>query len=269
MNIDFALILTVLTLITGLIWLIDHFLWAPKRRERLAHGDESAARMPLLIETSRSFFPVLLLVLLFRSFLFEPFRIPSGSMIPTLLDGDFIVVNKYAYGLRLPVLNNKIMDVADPQRGDVMVFRYPRDPSQNYIKRVIGLPGDRITYRNKHLYINGEQMEQEPLGTFSGKGDTAFIGELPPQRRLEHLGEVSHEILVQGEVPSRGERSWVVPEGHYFGMGDNRDSSADSRSWGFIPEANIVGKAVGIWLHVKCERGFDCFDFSRIGQGIE
>jgi len=269
MNIDFALILTVLTLVTGVVWLVDRLAFAAKRRERLALGDETAAKLPMVVEYSRSFFPVLLLVLLFRSFLFEPFRIPSGSMIPTLLVGDFIIVNKYAYGLRLPVLNTKILNVGEPQRGEVMVFRYPNDPSQNYIKRVIGLPGDHIVYRNKHLFINGEPITQEPLGVFAGKGDVDFIGALPPQRRLEHIGDVEHEILVRGDVGLHNEGSWTVPEGKYFMMGDNRDSSSDSRIWGFVPQENIVGKAVGIWLHFHCERGFDCFDFSRIGDSIE
>lgn len=268
MSIDFTLVLTILTLVSGVIWLIDQLLFARKRKERLAHGDESAAKLPIVVEYSRSFFPVLLVVLVFRSFLFEPFRIPSGSMIPTLLVGDFIVVNKHTYGLRLPVLNKKIMDMNDPQRGDVIVFRYPRDPSQNYIKRLIGLPGDQITYRKKRIYINGEEMKQEPLGVFAGKGDTEFIGALPPQRRGEILGEVEHEILVRGDVGPIVERSWTVPEGHFFVMGDNRDSSSDSRVWGYVPEENIVGKAVGIWLHFHCERGFDCFDFGRVGNGI-
>lgn len=268
MNVDFALILTVLTLLTGLIWLLDHLLFASRRRERVVQGDEKAHKQPLLVEYSRSFFPVLLLVLIFRSFLFEPFRIPSGSMLPTLLVGDFIVVNKFTYGLRLPVLNTKILSVNDPRRGDVMVFRFPDDPRQNYIKRVIGLPGDRITYRNKHLFINGEPAKQEPVGIFSGKGDTGFVAARLPQQRLEHLGEVAHDILIQGDRMTHSARSWTVPEGHYFMMGDNRDSSSDSRVWGFVPEENIVGKAVAIWMHFKCERGLDCFEFSRVGDSI-
>jgi signal peptidase I len=268
MSIDFTLVLTLLTLFSGLVWLIDKLFFAGKRNERVAFGDESAARLPIVVEYSRSFFPVLLAVLVFRSFLFEPFRIPSGSMIPTLLVGDFIVVNKHTYGLRLPVLNTKVLEMNDPERGDVIVFRYPRDPSQNYIKRLIGLPGDQITYRKKRIYINGEEITQEPLGVFSGKGDTDFIGALPPQRRMENLDGVEHEILVRGDVGPLVERSWTVPDGHYFVMGDNRDSSSDSRVWGYVPEENIVGKAVGIWLHFKCERGLDCFDFSRVGMGI-
>lgn len=269
MSIDFTLVLTVLTLLSGFVWLIDRIFFMGKRKERLAHGDEAAAKMPVVVEYSRSFFPVLLIVLIFRSFLFEPFRIPSGSMIPTLLVGDFIVVNKHTYGLRLPVLNTKVLDMNDPQRGDVIVFRYPRDPRQNYIKRLVGLPGDQITYRNKRIYINGEEMKQESLGVFSGKGDTDFIGALPPQRRSENLDGVDHEILVRGDVGPIAGRSWTVPEGSYFVMGDNRDSSSDSRVWGYVPQENIVGKAVGIWLHFHCERGFDCFDFGRIGNGIK
>lgn len=269
MNIDFTLVLTILTLVSGIVWLVDATLFARKRRERLALGEAQSVKMPVVVEYSRSFFPVLLVVLLFRSFAYEPFRIPSGSMIPTLLVGDFIVVNKHSYGLRLPVLNTELVTFAKPARGDVIVFRYPRDPSQNYIKRLIGLPGDQITYRKKHIYINGEEMPQEPVGVFSGKGDTDFIGALPPQQRKETIAGVEHDILIRGDVNNVGERSWTVPEGMYFVMGDNRDSSSDSRVWGYVPDENIVGKAVGIWFHASCERGFDCFDFSRIGDSIK
>ncbi len=267
MYFDFALILTVLTLLSGAIWLLDRLFFAGRRRARHAAGDEKAGREPAVVEYARSFFPVLLLVLVFRSFLFEPFKIPSGSMLPTLLVGDFILVNKYVYGLRLPVLNSKIIEIGEPERGDVMVFRYPLDERQNYIKRVIGLPGDRITYRNKQLFINGEAMAQVPDGPYEGRGRNAVGSRIPAQKRTENLAGRRHEILIETTQPQPGEQSWVVPEGHYFMMGDNRDHSSDSRVWGLVPEGNIVGRALAIWWHWDCSR--DCVDFSRLGNRIE
>jgi len=214
------------------------------------------------VEYARSFFPVLLLILLFRSFIAEPFKIPSGSMMPTLLVGDFILVNKFAYGLRLPVLDKKILAVGEPERGDVFVFRYPQNPKEDYIKRVIGLPGDEITYRNKTLFVNGVEVAETDLGN--------YVGPSEPGRNLgnarvlqEKLGEVEHRIL---EIPNTWighEGSWTVPAGHYFAMGDNRDSSADSRFWGFVPEENLVGRAFMIWMNWN-----NGIDFSRIGTVI-
>jgi signal peptidase I len=258
---DYALILTVLTLLTGIVWAIDKF-WLRKRRQPQveAKGADRA------FETVGSFFPILLLVLVFRSFLFEPFKIPSGSMIPTLLIGDFIVVNKFSYGLRLPVLNKRFIAVGEPERGDVMVFRYPEDERINYIKRVIGLPGDTITYRNKVLFINGDPVVQDSQGLWVGEGINRNRPGARPVLRLEHLGEEPHQILVHPEVPDREVRSWTVPEGQYFVLGDNRDQSLDSRAWGFVPEDNLVGKATRIWMHWDCSRG--CVVFNRIGDKI-
>lgn len=267
MHFDFALILTALTLGSGLIWLIDALVFKRRRRKRLARGEIDSDAPGRVAETARSFFPVLLLVLVFRSFLFEPFKIPSGSMIPTLWIGDFILVNKYAYGLRLPVLNTRFLEVGDPERGDVMVFRYPRDESVNYIKRVVGLPGDEITYRNKIIYINGEPMLQEEQGPWVGEGLNRNDPGTRPQRRRENLDGTIHDILIHPGRPVGRVRSWTVPDGHYFVMGDNRDRSADSREWGFVPEENLVGRAVAIWMHWDCGRG--CVDFSRIGDSIE
>jgi signal peptidase I len=222
-------------------------------------------RDPVVIEYSRSLFPVLLIVLLFRSFLFEPFKIPSGSMIPTRLVGDFIVVNKYAYGLRLPVMHTKIVPISDPERGDVVVFRYPVDPKVNFIKRLVGLPGDQISYRDKRLYINGEQVPAEPLGHY-GSADVKCATPGPDAMRFsETLGEVNHDILLHEGSGSR-DGQWTVPEGHYFVMGDNRDRSNDSREWGFVPEKNLMGRAVGIWLNFDYTKG--CGDLSRVGNGI-
>jgi len=262
---DFSLLLVGLTLVSGLVWLADSLFLRRRRMDRAVQKKIQRARDPVLIEYSRSLFPVLLIVLLFRSFLFEPFKIPSGSMIPTLLIGDFILVNKYAYGLRLPVLNTKFLSIGQPERGDVVVFRYPVDPGINFIKRLVGLPGDTITYRNKQLFINGEAVAQADQGFYTS-ADVKCSTPRPDGRRLEEqLGSVQHDILLhQGSPGSDGQ--WIVPEGHYFVMGDNRDRSNDSREWGFVPEENLMGRAVGIWMNFDWNKG--CGDLSRIGDGI-
>ncbi len=262
---DFSLLLVLLTLFTGLVWLVDSLFFRRRRMDRAVQNKVQRAREPVIIEYSRSLFPVLLVVLLFRSFLFEPFKIPSGSMIPTLLIGDFILVNKYAYGLRLPVLNSKFMDVGEPQRGDVVVFRYPVDPGVNFIKRLVGLPGDTVVYRDKKLFINGEAVELESQGAYSSNEVKCTTPRPDAVRYAEQLGEVKHDILIHTGSGTR-DGQWVVPEGHYFMMGDNRDRSNDSREWGFVPEANLMGRAVGIWLNFDYTKG--CGDFSRMGDGI-
>lgn len=266
MHFNFELILTLLSLATGVIWGIDHWWLAPKRRARRAAAGK-ADYEPRLVEWSRTLFPVVLLVLLFRSFLFEPFKIPSGSMIPTLLIGDFILVNKFSYGLRLPVVHKRIIRVGEPRRGDVFVFRYPEDVRQNYIKRLVGLPGDEITYRNKVLYVNGEPVLQRERGLWIGEGLNRNPANTRPQLRYEELNDVNHRILVYPNRPNHQTQTWTVPDGHYFAMGDNRDMSLDSRHWGFVPEENLVGKAVRIWMHWDCGRG--CVVFNRIGGKIE
>lgn len=265
---DFALIITLLTLATGVIWLLDKLVLKRRRRARVLAGQARSDEPSRPVEYAASFFPLLFLVLVFRSFLFEPFKIPSGSMIPTLLIGDFIVVSKYSYGLRLPVLNTKILDTGEPERGDVFVFRFPEEPRVNYIKRVIGVPGDTVTYRNKMFFVNGEPVEQDIVGPWMGEGLNRNIPGTRPQRRVERIGDVEHEILIHPSRRPADGRSWVVPEGHYFAVGDNRDNSRDSRAWGFVPEENLVGKAIRIWMHWDCGRGF-CVDFSRIGDRIE
>ncbi len=228
---------------------------------------------PVLVEYARSFFPVIFAVLLLRSFLVEPFRIPSNSMMPTLLTGDFILVNKFSYGLRLPVLNSKFLDIGEPKRGDVVVFKFPLDPSTDYIKRVIGLPGDKIDYRNKTVFVNGEPMGQLPIGSFTGEGSgTEMTG---AREALESLDGVEHRILTRPQAPNlpfgcqklaRG--PIVVPPGHYFVMGDNRDNSNDGRCWGFVPEENLVGKAFAIWMHWDGKREGLPIAWSRLGNGI-
>jgi len=266
MNFDFPTILFLASLITGLLWLADVVLWKPKR--------QSEEKEPIVVEYARSFFPIIFIVLLLRSFLFEPFRIPSGSMMPTLLAGDFILVNKYAYGIRLPVINKKIININNPSRGDVVVFRFPADPGTDFIKRVIGVPGDRIEYRNKMLYINGKPLNYAHKGVYVGSGQgIAYNGY---GIREEELGEDKHDILIK---PGRFEYAYPcmkngtgfeVPEGQYFVMGDNRDASNDSRFWCTVPDENLVGKAFMIWMHKDLTVGFfSGYDASRIGQSID
>lgn len=246
MDIDFPLILVLATFVTGLVALADKLYFAKLRSEKVAEVEASGAteeqleevkKEPWLIENSKGFFPVLALVLVLRSFLVEPFQIPSGSMEPTLIKGDFILVNKFSYGFRLPVLGTKVIEVDDPQRGDVMVFIPPHDP-RYFIKRVIGLPGDHIRYTNKKLYINGELVSNELIGAYPTVAP-----------RIKTYQENDYPIQQYVGVPSRGDGEWVVPQGHYFMLGDNRDNSGDSRFWGFVPDENIVGKAFAVWMH--------------------
>lgn len=262
---DFALILVLLTGFTGLVWLIDSLFLRRKRMDKAVVEKIERPRDPVVIEYSRSLFPVLLIVLLFRSFLFEPFKIPSGSMIPTLLIGDFIVVNKFAYGLRLPVLNTKFLSIGEPERGDVIVFRYPVDTKVNFIKRLVGLPGDHIAYRNKQLFINGELVSREPVKRFGSDDVKCSTPRADAMMYNEQLGDANHAILIHENSRDR-DGEWTVPEGQYFVMGDNRDRSNDSRAWEFVPEDHLMGRAVGIWLNFDYTKG--CGDLSRIGNGI-
>lgn len=275
MNFDFPTILVFGTFLTGLIWAADRLLWAPRRQEKAAQlaangiaidstEYKKVAKEPVLVEYSRSFFPIILAVLLLRGFLVEPFRIPSGSMMPTLLVGDFILVNKFAYGLRLPVLHTKFVDIGEPERGDVVVFRFPRDPSVDYIKRVVGVPGDQIRYYNRVLYINGKPMKQVPMGNYTGVGAGSVM--TGANRRTETLDGIEHHILVRPEAPS-WEGEFEVPARQYFVMGDNRDNSNDSRYWGTVPEQNLVGKAFLIWMNWDSENGG--IGWGRIGRTIE
>ena len=245
MNIDFALVLVVLTSLTGFIWLVDTLLFKQRRMDRAVQNSIEQPREPVMVEYSRSLFPVLLIVLVFRSFLFEPFKIPSGSMIPTLLVGDFIVVNKFSYGVRLPVLNKKILDSGSPERGDVVVFRYPQDPGVNFIKRLVGLPGDTIVYRDKRLYVNGDLVDESASGRFASNDVKCSTPAPDAMLFNEQLGDKNHQILMHDRSRGR-DGQWKVPENHFFMMGDNRDRSNDSRMWGFVPVENLLGRAVGI-----------------------
>jgi signal peptidase I len=263
MNFNFELILFYAALISGLIALFDVLFLAPRRK--LAQKDTTAeVKLPLIIDYARSFFPVLLIVFLLRSFLYEPFRIPSGSLEPTLLMGDFILVNKFDYGIRLPVVHKKIVGNAMPQRGDIMVFRWPPNPSYDFIKRVIGLPGDKISYVNKELYVNGQQVPQEFLHNSTATDETG--GTWQALEKQENLLGVKHNIYVDSAKTSRDFHNIIVPEGMYFVMGDNRDDSADSRYWGFVPDKNLVGKAVLVWL--SWDSAKKTLRFSRMGRLI-
>lgn len=253
MIINLALILTVLTLFSGVVVAIDKMVWKTTEDDS---RDAAPGALRTLVEYSRSFFPVLLFVLVIRSFIFEPFRIPSGSMMPTLLEGDFIFVKKYAYGLRLPVTETKVIETGEPERGDVIVFRLPSDPSINYIKRVIGLPGDEVVYERQRLMINGVTMELK-------QGQNASF---PVPVFVEDLDGREHDILVTNPQFSTRDGTYRVPEGHYFVMGDNRDRSKDSRFIGAIHEKFLVGEAVRIWMHFV---PWNMPDWARIGQKIQ
>jgi signal peptidase I len=289
MTFNFPLILVIAVAVCGALALLDLLLLAPRRRAAIAtyegqvsEPDEQIlqrlSKEPLLIEYGKSFFPVLAIVLVLRSFLLEPFQIPSGSMKPTLEVGDFILVNKFAYGIRLPVIDTKIIEVGDPQRGDVMVFRYPSEPSINYIKRVIGVPGDHIVVDGKQLYVNGEAVSKTYLfEKLDDDTEGRRFGGYPTARFYsEQLGEVKHQIRERQLVRGIPRQEWVVPQGHYFMMGDNRDNSKDSRFWedppgtppefsGMVPDRNIVGKAFAVWMSWPDPKLHSLPNFSRVG----
>jgi len=262
MNIDFSLVLAIIILVSGAIWAIDHWILAHKRdKVEITDAEgEKTTNEPAIVEFSKFLFPVVLIVFILRGFIAEPFRIPSGSMLPTLEIGDFILVSKFNYGIRLPVLNKKIIETGNPERGDVVVFRYPENPSVDYIKRVIGVPGDEIGYYNKVLYINGKIAEQQP------KGDYPF-GYYNFKRSIENIADpgVKHDIIVSDLQPA-SDFVLMVPENSYFVMGDNRDNSRDSRVWGFVPDENLVGRAFFVWM--SWEFG-NWPKWHRIGNGIQ
>ncbi|NJM31667.1 MAG: signal peptidase I [Limnobacter sp.] len=283
----FSLILFLLLLFTGFFYVLDLVRFRPKRREKARMALENAQqqgqlngkalrklknfhlRPPVWLEYTASFFPVILFVFLLRSFVIEPFKIPSGSMIPTLLVGDLILVNKFDYGIRLPIIDKKIIPVSNPQRGDVMVFRYPKNPKLDYIKRVIGVGGDVVEYRNKQLLVNGKKLQQTPLEKYYDPTNFSYSAQF-----REQIGDKTHRILNDEDAPPfvvgvddydyRDQCSYdvtgfkcTVPEGHYFMMGDNRDNSSDSRIWGFVSDRQVVGKAFLVWMNFS--------DPSRVG----
>ena len=260
MDFEFALFLALM--VAGIIILWDRSIGRPKRLRQAASG--VSLRMPLIVEYSRSFFPVILAVFLLRAFVVEPFRIPSGSMLPSLFIGDFILVSKSSYGIRLPVLKREIIPLGAPQTGDVMVFRFPRDPKTNFIKRVIGTPGDVVSYHNKRLSINGQPLPLEAIDLVNGAS-----GEQEDRVKtyLESIGPENHTIMIDSRRTSSSIRV-KVPEGHYFVMGDNRDHSNDSRYWGFVPEEFVVGKAFFIWFSWDSAGGGGV-NWDRIGSVID
>lgn len=258
MDFDFSFYLFAASVITGVIW--GSYLLILKSKG-LTFDEKNE---PILVEYARSFFPIVLIVLILRSFIAEPFRIPSGSMMPTLLVGDFILVNKFTYGIRLPVINKKIIELSKPNRGDIVVFRYPKDPTVDYIKRIVGLPGDKVVYSNKKLTINDLPVQQTSLGSYQGLGQGEEMS--GAEDLLENLTGVEHRILIRNGTPTV-EFVYVVPEGNYFAMGDNRDNSNDSRYWGPVPEANLVGKAFFIWMSWDWQNKGVGFD--RIGTVLK
>jgi signal peptidase I len=295
-DMDFSTVLLVISVVTGLIWLVDVVLFGRLRARsaRAAGKNLNDIPEPGTVDYARSFFPVALAVLALRAFVFEPFRIPSDSMMPTLVDGDFIIVNKFAYGLRLPVINKKFVPIGEPQRGDVVVFRYPPNPSVNYIKRLVGLPGDRVLVKDDHLIVNGQPVPAADLGLYD---DGCYEGmHLAAEQLGKHRhqmmfcptpGDISAEplptcnrspptsyVCVAQQIPGQPDRGdtpsvIVVPPGSYLMIGDNRDNSADGRIWGFVPEANLVGKATRIWFNWDLGGRKGGPVWNRIGTRIE
>jgi len=270
---DFEFILVLGTFIAGLVWLVDILFFAKQRQQA---STSKTLHDPIIVEYSKSFFPVLFAVLVLRAFIYEPFRIPSGSMMPTLLVGDFILVNKFDYGLRLPITHTKITGGEKPKRGDVAVFRYPEDESLDYIKRVIGLPGDHISYYNRRLSINGKTVKTKFLENYQGLGESSKLvinqgcDNIKAKCKVfnEQMGEASYTMMTNPDVRYSSDGELFVPAGHYFVMGDNRDHSNDSRFWGFVPEENLVGKAVMIWMHWDWRNGGTGLEVSRIGTRV-
>lgn len=263
----FELVLFLAVIVLGFVILIYKFCF-PEITKRMSE--------PVLLDYARSFFPVFLIVFLLRGFVVEPFRIPSGSMLPTLEIGDFILVNKFSYGVRLPILHTKVIETKQPERGDVVVFRWPGDNKTSFIKRLIGLPGDKIEYRNRQLYVNGNVVKSEYVGAYIPTGETLendrFLQAIPIMTDSGETNQmVKYSTLLNkgSSATSFRSRSWVVPQGHYFMMGDNRDNSSDSRVWGFLPDKNIVGQAFFVWFHLNLNENGDGLKLARIGTSIK
>jgi signal peptidase I len=293
-RLDFSLVLVTVVAAAGVVWLLDHLLFEPARRRAATGAGRDAASLPLpvTVDYARSFFPVAVIVLLVRSFIFEPFRIPSDSMMPTLLDGDFIIVNKYAYGLRLPVIDQKLVSIGEPQRGDVVVFHYPPDPAVNFIKRLVGLPGDHVRITADQLIINGVPVPLQADGRYDDgcyhnmRLSTELLGShrhqtlscLTPDEIVAAPGSSCNRRLernyecIEPRIPGARDHSdkdeIEVPPGQYLMIGDNRDNSYDGRYWGFVPEDHLVGKATRIWFNWDLQRSGGPV-WSRIGHRIE
>lgn len=306
MTVYFSLLLVILTLGTGVMWAIDHFVWKPKRQQKVREMEtksgtpftqeqkDRVAPQSALAEFAQSAFPILFFVLIMRSFIYEPFRIPSGSMMPTLLEGDFILVEKFRYSLRDPVWRKELVEIGRPERGDIVVFKFPKDPNIDYIKRVVGLPGDRVIYREKKIYVQPASCElpcEEPEILVADRElvnqGEYFRDRYPLSRYQETLDGHDYDVLIDPSVSPRPgmyasqqntrRDEWIVPEGSYFMMGDNRDNSIDSRFWGFVDEELLVGRAVAVWMSFEFDREPNSWvpqwiptgvRFSRLG-GIE
>jgi signal peptidase I len=292
----FALILVILTFVTGIFWTIDKIRWAPSRKAaRKAAQDKAAGQLSeevlasihrenVIVENARSLFPVIAAVFILRSFIYEPFQIPSGSMMPTLLVGDFILVEKFSYGVKEPVWQNTLIPMGKVKRGDVAVFKYPEDIRVDFIKRIVGLPGDRVVYKDKQIYLVPACTSEPCDDSYKALemiylGDQDFADEdSSMQVHTEILGEVAHNVLTNPmrrdhtayyyQQEGTYEYEWIVPEGQYFAMGDNRDNSKDSRYWGFVPEQNLVGKAVAIWVSFEFYRDSSSFLPTWVPSGI-
>ncbi|MGB3725548.1 MAG: signal peptidase I [Glaciecola sp.] len=287
----FSIFLVLISLITGIVWLVYALVFAPKKDALVMADDSSteapigsktseqaalnsATEMPAWVDFCKQMFPIFFGVMVFRSFIYEPFQIPSGSMFPTLLVGDFLLVEKFAYSLKDPVARKELVNTGDVKRGDVVVFKYPDDPRIDYIKRVVGLPGETVIYQNKQIFIQspcGGDVACEPAKPVSlkslGKANSAEHG-AAYNLFSEQLGDVEHQILRNPNADRRRPGKYVIPEGHYMVFGDNRDNSLDSRAWGYVPEENIVGKAVFVWMSFEFEREPDDFLPSFIPTGV-
>ncbi|WP_264770378.1 signal peptidase I [Coxiella burnetii] len=256
---DFLNILSLLTIFAGVVWLVD-ILWRRIKKIPIEKG----TKPPLIIDYACSFFPILLIVLIIRSFLFQPYRVPTGSLEPTIMPGDMILVNQYDYGLRVPLWNKKIVDVGEPKRGQIALFRWPVNPAATFVKRVIGVPGDRISYQDKVFYINGKEMSQKFIKNTLEIGDDGKTW--PAKEYEEDLNGVKHLIILRPDRPAQNFKDLIVPKGKYLMIGDNRDDSDDSRSWGFVPARNFIGRAILIWMSWDSQK--DRVRWERIGDRL-
>lgn len=266
MYLDFLNILSLITIFVGVICLVDIIMRArkPKKNFGLQEKEKQKIKHPIIIEYARSFFPVLLIVLLIRAFLFQPYRVPTGSLEPTIIPGDMILVNQYDYGFRVPIWNAKLIHVGRPKIGQIALFRWPVNPSITFVKRVVGIPGDHISYINKVLYINGKKQTQKFVGNSLEIGTGTQASKV--KKYEENLNGVKHFIILRPDQPAQNFKNLIVPKGKYLMIGDNRDDSDDSRSWGFVPAKNFIGKALFVWMSWDSQKYRVRWD--RIGKGL-